>query len=187
MNQRRQSSAINPIVLLTIVGLVLAAAVYWFVIRDDSKDTKGKDGAVATKTFTAPGNSFSFKYPAGFAEKTDESKGYVFIGSLGAYDLLNVKRTANKPTGIARLKVSVPKSWSKIAGTTILSQGTDRRDGIDMVTIRVQSTLNGLPLTSDLYYFSANGVTWTLECESQNQTAAINAACQQALATFKAS
>lgn len=185
MNQRRENrSPLNPIIILTLVGLLVAGAVYWFVIRDDS-DNKG-NAAVGTKTFTAPGSSFSFKYPAGFAVKTDESKGYVFIGSLGAYDLLNVKRLDNKPTSIGRLKASVRKTF-KDAGTTILDQGSDNRDGIAMVTFKVQSTVNGLPLTSDLYYFSANGVTWQLECESQKFPNDITAACQQALRSFQAS
>lgn len=183
MNQRRDSRALNPIIILTVVGVLLAGAAYWFVIRDDSDDKNPKAPVVTTKTFTAPGKSFSFKYPAGFALKTDESKGYVFIGSLGAYDLLNVKRLDNKPTSAARIKFSVRKTF-KEAGTKILSQGTDIRDGIDMVTFKVQSTVNGQPLNSDLYYFNANGVTWQLECESQSFAADIDAACQQALATF---
>jgi len=176
---------LNPIVLLTVVGLILAGAVYWFLIRDNGDSSKD-NGVATTKTFTAPGSSFSFKYPAGFAYKTDESKGYVLIGSLGAYDLLNVKRLDNQPTSIARLKVSVRKTF-RDAGTSILGEGSDNRDGIPMVTFKVQSTVNGLPLTSDLYYFSANGVTWQLECESQKFPNDINKACQQALATFRSS
>jgi hypothetical protein len=167
-------------VLLTVVGLLVAAAVYWFVIRDDSSEPP------TTATFTAPGKSFSFEYPAGFAVKTDESKGYVFIGSLGAYDLLNVKRLDNQPTSVGRLKASVRQTFVH-QGTTILGEGSDTRDGIPMVTFKVQSKVSGLSLTSELYYFSANGVTWQLECESQQFPDDIAQACQQALNTFKAS
>ena len=183
MNQRRESrSPINPIVVLTVVGLVLAAAVYWFVIRDDSNDNSSS----GPKTFTAPGNSFSFKYPATFAE-SGTSGGYVFIGGVGPHDYISVKRLQNFPTSVARLAKEMPGTLKAVPGTTITNQGKVTHAGVTMVTIDGTLSLDGETTPVKLYFFSANGVTWQLGCAAATQPAVINPACSAALDSFKAS
>jgi hypothetical protein len=181
VNQRRSSSSVNPIIILTVVGVVLAAAVYWFVIRDDSKDS-----STGPKTFTAPGNSFSFNYPATFAE-TAGSAGYVFISGVGPHDYISVKRLQNFPTSPSRLAATMPRTLKAVPGTTITNQGTVKRDGVDMVTIAGTLKLDGSTVPVRLYFFSANGVTWQLGCAAETQPNVINPACSAALQSFKAS
>lgn len=179
----------NPIVVLTVVGLVLAAAVYWFVIRDDGND-KGSQGAgtLPEQIYVAPGSSFSFKYPGTFSiTKAPEKKGFVWIGGVGPYDALAVKRLLNVPTPVARIKVQARESLSAIPGLTIVGEGTENRDGITLVRFDVDSSVNGLKLHSQIYQFTAAKVTWQLECGAQAHQAEIDAACARALATFQAS
>ncbi|MCW2857698.1 MAG: hypothetical protein JWR52_3313 [Marmoricola sp.] len=172
-------------VAAVVVLIVVVASVYWFAIRDSGNDKKVTTNA--EQTFTAPGRSFSFKYPGSFVQKTGiGAKGYIWIAGVGAYDLLDVKRLDNKPTSAARIETSVRQTLAAQIGTVIVSEGTDQRGGIPMVTFQVQSTINGLPLHSKLIYFTANAVTWQLECESQSQGPTIDAACARALATFTA-
>lgn len=182
MNQRRESrSVINPVVVLTIVGVVLIAALYWFVIRDDKKDQ-----ASGPKTYTAPGNSFSFQYPANFAE-TPASGGYVFISGVGPHDYISVKRLQNFPTAPARLAATMPRTLKKVPGTTITGQSTENHGGVSMIAIRATLSLDGSTVPVKLYFFSANGVTWQLGCSAETQPNIVNPACSAALDSFKAS
>lgn len=191
MNQRKTSGPVTGTrvaAVLVVVALVIGL-VYWFALRDD--DSAGDGDAAPTapatpKTFTAPGNSFTFQYPATFAETEGaEARGYVWIAGVGPYDFLNVKRIENQPTAPARLADKIRKSLAGDSGVTITGEGTDQRAGVDMVTFDVASKVNDLELRSTLYYFSTNGVTWQLECGSQAQRAIVDTACARALATFK--
>lgn len=173
--------------VLTLVGLLVAGAVYWFVIRDDDNDTKdkGSTNPPAAVTYTAPGNSFSFQYPGSFANTTTLPQGYVFIGSLAANDLLGVKRIANEPTSPGRLAATIPSTLKLVPGTKITSKGRQQVNGVDMVTFAIDTVLNGKAASAKLYYFSANGVTWQLSCVSQTQKTAIDVACTAALDSFR--
>jgi hypothetical protein len=181
VNQRREARSVNPIVILTLVGLLLAGAVYWFVIRDEDKDD-----STGPKTYTAPGNSFSFKYPATFAE-SPASGGYVFIGGVGPHDYLSVKRLQNFPTPVARLAKEMPGTLKEVPGTTITGQGKETHDGVEMVTIQGTVALDGAPTPVRLYFFSANGVTWQFGCAAETQPNVVNPACTAALESFNAS
>ncbi len=174
--------------MIVVVFALVVGAVYWFAIRDDDKGDNAVTTTSQPQTFTAPGKSFSFEYPANFRVKTGaEAAGYVWIAGVGPYDFLNVKRLENQPTAVARLGEKVRKSLEGSSSVKILGEGTDQRGGVDMVTFDVESTVDDLVLRSKLYYFSANGVTWQLECGSQAQRAVVDAACAQALATFATS
>jgi hypothetical protein len=189
VNQRRDSRSVNPIIIPTLVGMLVVAALYWFVIRDDS-DSKDKGSAGPTalpaKVYVAPGKSFLFEYPGNFSVKTGaDAEGFVWIGGIGVYDVLNVKRIANVPTSIARIKVEARRALAATPDVTITGEGTETRDGISMVRFDVDSKVDKLTLHSQIYQFSANKVTWQFECESQAHRADIDAACARALDTFK--
>lgn len=173
--------------ILTLVGVLLAAALYWFVIRDDSNDSQGNGpNSLPAQTYVAPGQSFSFEYPGNFSVKSGtEAEGFVWIAGIGVYDVLNVKRIANVPTPVARIKAQARLALSHTPDVTILGEGTEKHDGISMVRFDLDSKVDQLTLHSQIFQFSANKVTWQLECESQAHRADIDAACARALATFK--
>ncbi len=182
MSQRRSSRPLAPVaVAIGVAIVVILGAVYWFGIRDDNKSSS--NGPLAAKTFNQAGLPFTFQYPGNFAETTGPA-GFVWIAGVGPYDILDLKRLANVPTAMGRLRSDNRKALSQRAGLKIISEGSDQRAGIDMVKFVVTSTVNGLPLNSDLYFFNAGGVTWQFECESQAQAVVIDAACAQALSTF---
>lgn len=168
-------------VAIGVAIVVIIGAVYWFGIRDDKKSTP--NGPLAAKTFQQAGLPFTFQYPGNFAETTGPA-GFVWIAGVGPYDVLDLKRLANTPTSITRLRTDNRKLLSSRPNVKILSEGSDQRAGIDMVKFDVASTVNTLTLNSTLYFFSAGGVTWQFECESQANAATIDAACAQALSTF---
>jgi hypothetical protein len=178
----------TPVIIGVVVVALLAAALYWFVIRDDSSDksTKKTTGPLTAQTFTAPGSSFSFKYPGTFAQSTPPADGTVWIAGVGPYDLLRVKRLANKPTAPGRLESTLSRTLGAAPGSQIVDHGRETRADREVVTYKVTSTIQGKALTSRLYFFSANGVTWQFECESQSHAAEIDAACDQALGSLNA-
>lgn len=170
-----------------VVVAIVAAALYWFVIRDDKKSDGNKgSGTPSAQTYTAPGRSFSFKYPGDFAQSAPPDDGTVWIAGVGPYDILRVKRLANKPTSPERLQATLGKTLGVVPGSEIVAQGKEQRAGRDVVTFTVTSTVDGKDLRSRLYYFSANGVTWQFECESHAKAAEIDKACDQALSTLTA-
>lgn len=190
MNRRAETrnGANGRLIAGVVVVLVLVlVAVYFLFLRDDDKKDKGskKPSSSATQTFTAPGSSFTFTYPGSFVE-TSGPQGFVWIAGVGKYDILSVKRIANVPTSPGRLKATVPDTLKLVPGTTINSRGTEQHGGVDMVTYTIATTIDGNNVTVRLYYFSANGVTWQLGCESQSQAAVINSACDAALQSFQA-
>jgi hypothetical protein len=187
VNQRRESrSPLNPIIVLTVVGLLVAGAVYWFVIRDDSDKGKSAGGNLPAQVYVAPGDSFSFEYPGNFAVKSGTAaEGFVWIAGIGVYDVLNVKRVANVPTPISRIKRDARLALSNTPGVKIVGEGTETHGGIQMVRFDLDSKVDKLTLHSQIFQFTANKVTWQMECESQAHTAAIDAACARALDTFK--
>lgn len=192
MNQRREARSPVPTIALAVVfALLVGFVLYWFVIRDDSddkKDSTPKPKALAAQTFTAPGASFTFEYPGNFAlTNAPEGKGFVWIGGVGPYDALNVKRISNTPIPVSRLKVDARRSLSATPGVKIVGEGTEIHDGVTMVRFDLDSTLGKLSLHSQLFQFVANKVTWQFECGYQSETEMIQAACARALATFKAS
>lgn len=190
MNRRLDRASDNNIriVIGVVVLAIVLAAVYFLVIKDDD-DTKKKSGGTTNlpvQTYTAPGQSFTFQYPGNFAQSTPPDDGTVWIAGVGPYDLLRVKRIANKPTSPGRLKNELSRTLGAAPGSAIVAQGQETRSGLDVVTFTVTSTVDGKDLSSRLFFFSANGVTWQFECESQAKAAAINAGCEQALSTFSA-
>lgn len=189
VSQRRQSPPVNPIVILTVVGLLVAGAVYWFLIRDDSNSKdKATGGNLPAQVYVAPGNSFTFEYPGNFSVKTGtEAEGFVWIAGIGVYDVLNVKRVANVPTSVFRIKRDARLALSNTPGVTIVGEGTEKHGGVQMVRFDLDSKVDKLTLHSKIFQFTANKVTWQMECESQAHTPDIDAACARALDTFKAS
>lgn len=165
-----------------VVGLV-----YWFVIRDDEKDdastTTPPANTATFKTFSRPDVPFTFQYPANFAENEGPA-GFVWIAGVGPYDILNVKRIANEPRPVDRLRKDSRDSLSARPDLKILGEGTDTRDGVNMVRFDVETIVDGKTLRSALYYFTAAQVTWQFECGSESERAVIDAACAQALGTF---
>ena len=191
MSERRSTGrGTTQIVIVGVVLLVLVAgAVYWFAIRDDDDpDKKGtsSNGPVAAKTFTTPGVPFTFKYPGNFQE-TSGPQGFIWIAGVGPYDILDVKRIANEPRPLGRLRTSSRQALSGRPDLKIIKEGLDQRAGVDLVRFDVETTVNGLTLRSELYYFSLGGVTWQFECESQAHRDVIDAACSQALSSFTVS
>ncbi|MFL6156755.1 MAG: hypothetical protein ACJ72D_11720 [Marmoricola sp.] len=177
------------VIFSVVAALVVAAAIYWFLIRDDSDDTKAatkQPQTPAVRTFTAPGASFSFQYPGSFVQTTGP-EGYVWIAGVGKYDILSVKRIANEPTSAGRLKAKIPDTLKVVPGTKINGRGTEQHAGVDMVTFSIDTTVDDNAVSVRLYYFSANGVTWQLGCESQKQASVIGAACDAALQSFQGS
>ncbi len=164
--------------------LLILGVVYWFGIRDDSDEERSASAKQPTvQTFSEEGVPFTFEYPANFAE-SEGPAGFVWIAGVGPYDILDVKRIANVPRSIGRLKSSNREALSARPDVKIVGEGTDKRAGVDMVRFEVTSMVDGLELRSQLYYFSLGGVTWQFECESQAKRAEIDAACTQALSTF---
>ena len=192
MNQRRQASSVNPILILVVVGVLIVGAILWFVLRDGSDDSKDKDKGTSNKplpaqVYVAPGKSFSFEYPGNFSVKPGvEPEGFVWIAGVGPYDVLNVKRIANVPTPLGRLKSEARLALSNTPGVTIIGEGTETHAGIRMVRFDLDSKVKELTLHSKIFQFNANKVTWQLECESQAHAADIDAACSRALETFTA-
>src|SRR5205085_10931832 len=111
------------------------------------------------------------------------AEGFVWIGGIGVYDVLNVKRLANAPTPIARLKRDARLALSNTPDVTIVGEGTETHGGIQMVRFDVDSKVEKLTLHSKIFQFSANKVTWQMECESQAHATEIDTACARALET----
>lgn len=188
VNQRKSSGASTGtyVAVVVVVFALVLGLVYWFVIRDDEKDTGTKNPSTtvtAPKTFARDGIPFTFEYPANFAENTGP-EGFIWIAGVGPFDMLNVKRIANEPRSVDRLRKDTRDSLSVRPDLKILGEGTDTRDGVTMVRFDVETTVDGKTLRSQLYYFTAAQVTWQFECESEAQRAVIDAACVQALGSF---
>jgi len=186
VNQRRSSGPNTGgyVAAVVVVFALVLGLVYWFAIRDDEKDPATPPTNTTTpKTFTRPDVPFTFEYPANFAENEGPA-GFVWIAGVGPYDMLNVKRIANEPRSVDRLRKDSREALSVRPDLTIVGEGTDTRAGVTMVRFDVDTIVEGKTLHSQLYYFTAAKVTWQFECESESQRAVIDAACAQALGTF---
>ncbi|MCX6396493.1 MAG: hypothetical protein NTV23_08410 [Propionibacteriales bacterium] len=187
MNQRKSTGPVTGqlVAALVVVLVLVVGLVYFFVLRDDDEKDNGTSstGSLTAKTFDLPGIPFTFEYPGNFA-LNDGPQGYVWIGGIGPYDMINVKRLANQPNPVARLKKSSREALTKVPGLTITSEGTESRGGIELVKFVADTILGDKTLHSQFFYFVAGQVTWQLECESNAERAAIDAACARALDTF---
>ncbi len=188
MNQRRSSGPNTGtyVAAVVVVFALVLGLVYWFVIRDDEDGTTNPGASTSEpKTFTSPASLFTFQYPETFVEiDSAEDRGYVWLAGIGPYDFLNVKRLKNEPTSLGRLKEEGRTAFKD--GFTILGEGKETRDGVEMVTFTVESKVGELTVRSQLYLFSIGGVTWQIECESQAKATEVGTACAQALTTFTA-
>lgn len=192
MNRRIDSSDNNAPVVATIAGIVVLATilalVYVFVIRDD-KDDKGSTSSNQVRTeqtFTADRVPFTFQYPGNFAP-APTPEGFIWIAGIGKFDVIDVKRLANKERSIAETRTEIRQTLEARPGLTIRGDGTETLDDLKAVRFTVDSAVDGQALRSTLYYFSIGGASFQVECQS---TVAgrdeIDAACAKMVNTFSA-
>lgn len=179
---------IVPIVGAVIVVLLIGAAAFWFVNRDDDKNDEPGDKAsntpLAEQTFAVSGVPFTFVYPGNFAP-AEAPQDIIWVAGISPVDIIDVKRISDKEIGPVKLKSLVRSTLEDTAGVTISAEGTAKAGTTDLVTFVVDNTASGTPLRSDLYYFVADGSTWQFECQSQaDNRATIDSACSRAIDTL---
>jgi len=192
VNQRRDDrSSLPTIALVVVFALVVGFVVYWFVIRDDSNSPKkpstSPTATVKTKTFNESGIPFTFEYPGNFVE-TKAPKGFIWISGIGLVDLIDIKRVSLDQLTPGQIRRSIGRTLAQNPVLKIVGEGSDQYGGIDMVRYTVTSSDGTRSLRSQLFLFGLGGDTWQFECQSQaSAQSKIDAACAQALASFKAS
>ncbi|MCW2754221.1 MAG: hypothetical protein JWQ32_1632 [Marmoricola sp.] len=190
MSDRRNSTATSRAVVAGVVALVLvAAAVYWFAIRDTSSSTPAKKPTVNTslaQTFKVTGVPFTFKYPGTFSQAKTPT-GFIWIAGISPVDILDVRRVDGRAYSPEGLKTVFGTRLRAQSGVKIIGTSTDLVGTLNTVSYTVTSGTT-TPLQSKLVYFSTGGSTWQFECQSQAlNRAAIDIGCAQALATFTVS
>lgn len=169
------------VVLATVI-----AALYWLVIKDDDSDAKKSGAPRGDQTFSVDRVPFTFKFPGNFA-LAPTPEGFVWIAGVGPYDILDVKRLANKERSLKAARSETQASLEVRPDLTIRGDGTETAGLTKMVRFSVDTTVADQKLRSDLYYFSLGGASWQLECQSTDKgRAEIDAACSKMLDTFSA-
>ena len=195
MNQRRDSYGSGPdrrltIVVAVVVVAVLAGLFYVFVIRDHNK-SNGSPSAVNTSipgTFNYTNVPFTFSYPGNFALVNPPPTGFLWIGGIGPYDIIDVKRLSNSERSLDATRNAVKQSLQVQPNVKITGSGTDRigSSSFEVVRFNVDSSVAGQTLHSKLYYFSHGGASWQLECQATAAgTAQMTSACNLALSSFQ--
>lgn len=172
----------QPIVAAVVVIATVVAALYWFVIRDD--ESSGASGPRGDQTFQVEQVPFTFKYPGNFA-LAPIPEGFVWIAGVGPYDILDVKRIANKEQSLKATRDEIRSSLAVRPDLTIIGDGTDTVGLTKVVRFSVDTAVSGQKLRSNLYYFSMGGASWQLECQSTEAgRAEIDAACSKMRDSF---
>lgn len=177
------------LVAAAVVALVLVAgAVFWFVVRhsDDASRTPSTtrpSTSSEAQVFELPGVPFTFRYPGNFAQGK-AAAGFIWIAGISPVDIIDIRRVADREYAADGLGRVMRKTLESQDGVTIIGNGTEVVGGQQVVTYSVQSGTT-TPLESKLIYFSRDGSTWQLECQSQAANrVAIATACTQVLSTL---
>lgn len=169
----------GPVIVAVVVVLALiAAAAYWFAIRDDSDGKTNESRDLPTQTFAVDGVPFTFQYPGNFAEAEPSSPGILWVAGVSPVDLIDVKRILSRSQTVPEIRRTVTDSLNKRSDVKVTGVGTERFGDLRMLRFTADSTASGTELRSQLYYFSMSDAVWQLECQSQaSARAEIDAAC----------
>jgi hypothetical protein len=180
----RTTTAIAVVVALATIAVL----VYWFVVRDPNRsELSASQTPSGDKTFQTDGVPFTFHFPSNFALAPTPA-GFLWIAGIGPYDFLDVKRLTDTMRSVDTTRSATRVILEGRPGLTISDEATVTLGAATAVRFRVDATVGGQSLRSALYYFSLDGASWQLECQSTDTgRVAIAAACSKMERTFSAS
>jgi hypothetical protein len=175
---RRWLAAIGVLAVAVVVGLVASSV-------GDEPDWLGSRTDV--HRFEHDAVPFTFDYPASFAPvaEADLPEGFLAVLGVGPVSFIDVRRTTDGELTHDQIVTTIGPALTT-EGTAVLSYDTRDLDGGQAVTFLVADRGRPDLTVSRLTFVGAGGSTWELGCQASKADAAtINAACEQALTTFR--
>ncbi len=133
-------------------------------------------GGEDTTTVSDPAIPFTFEVPKDFRKgklKPDTIKGEppLLVYKLDPLNLLDVRKSAGRELAREDVERGVASSLARL-GFPGRRGEREEHNGIDMARFEVANVVGPDRVSSRLYFFTAGGATWELECQSSGERAA---------------
>lgn len=165
--------------LTALVALAAAAAVG---VAGCKKEVSVSIGHSTLKSKDMP---FTFEYPVNWDKspaKHDTTGVMALVNRSGdTLNLIDVRRAATTKVAFGDMKGQLKDSF----GSQGLKPGKMEvvtREGREFLTFTLDNTVSGKKTRSTMYYFTGDGATWQIECQSTTKhRSEVARACKQAV------